>query len=221
MAKAGVLLDVDGTLIDSNDQHAQAWVDTFLEAGHPVHYADVRRLIGKGGDKVLPEVLGIQHDSPEGKALTQRRGAIFEEKYLPQIRAFPGARELVETMVARGLKVAVATSSKREQMEKLLSIANVKDLLDEQASSSDAAHSKPDPDIVQAASEKLELAPQQLLMLGDTPYDIEAAGRAHVQTVALRCGGWTDEALSGAVAIYDNPADLLKRFDESPFARFT
>lgn len=217
--KRGIILDVDGTLIDSNGYHAQAWVEALKEGGHDVDYAKVRPLIGKGGDKLLDEVVGIQEDSPEGKTLSKRRGAIFNEHFLPKIKAFPRTRELVLRMIEAGYKVAVGSSSERKQLEDLLERAQVKDLICDSTSSSEAENSKPDPDIVEAARKKLNLPAEEVFMLGDTPYDVEAAGRAGIETIAVRCGGWADKGLRGAVAIYDDPEDLLRRFDDSPLGK--
>ena len=219
MAKLrAAILDVDGTLVDSNDQHAQSWVDTLEEAGHKVEFAEVRRLIGMGGDKLLPKVTGISTDSPEGERLSKRRKQIFTEKYFSTIKAFPHAREMLLRMKDAGLALIAASSAEKDQLIPLLKIVDAHNLLEGKTSSSDAENSKPDPDIIEAALEKLNLSPDEALMLGDTPYDIEAAQHAGLKTVALRCGGWGDEDLRGAIAIYDNPADLLRRFDSSPFA---
>lgn len=214
-----VLLDIDGTLIDSNDAHAHAWVDVGREFGHEIGYAHVRRLIGMGGDKVLPEVAGLEEDSDEGQRIKERRGEIFRERYLPSLRAFPRARELLQRFRDEGLTLVVATSASKDDMDALLRQAGIHDLIEEKASSSDAEESKPDPDIVQAALKSGDVEPGQALMLGDTPYDVEAAGRAGVRCVALRCGGWGDAELGDAVAVYDDPADLLARYADSPFAR--
>ena len=121
-------------------------------------------------------------------------------------------------MQSAGLKAVIATSAKDEELSALLHQANLADLLFEKATSSDAAHSKPDPDIVLAAVERAGIPPRELLMLGDTPYDVEASTRAGVAAIALRCGGWADADLSGAIAIYDDPKDLLARYDASPLA---
>jgi HAD superfamily hydrolase (TIGR01509 family) len=213
-----VILDVDGTLVDSNDAHAGAWVEAFSEAGCQVDYEQVRRLIGKGGDKLMPEVSGIEKQSEEGKRISARRSAIFQQRYLPAVRAFPRTRELLERIRASGLRLVVASSAAGDELGPLLEAAGAADLVAEQTSSSDADSSKPDPDIVQAALDKAGLRPDECLMLGDTPYDVEAAGKAGVGVVALRCGGWDDKALAGALAVYANPADLLDHYDESPLA---
>ncbi len=215
----GVILDVDGTLVDSNDAHARAWVDAFREFGFDVSYERVRSLIGMGGDNLLPEAVQLEKDSPKGEALSKRRGEIFKEGYLKTIKPFPGTRDLLKRMRAQGLEIGVGTSAQKEELKPLLEIAGVADLIDSKTSSDDAESSKPDPDIIQAALKRLQLPPAQVLMVGDTPYDIEAAGRAGVRTVAFRSGGWTDDGLEGACAVYDGPWDLFERFETSPFAR--
>jgi HAD superfamily hydrolase (TIGR01549 family) len=219
-AKANVvLLDIDGTLIDSNDAHAHAWVDVGREFGHEIDFGHVRRLIGMGGDKVLPKVAGLEEESDEGQRIKKRRGEIFREQYLPGLKAFPHARELLQRFRDDGHQLVVATSASKEDMDALLKQAGIQDLIEEKTSSSDAEESKPDPDIVQAALKSADARPEEALMLGDTPYDVEASGRAGVRCVALRCGGWGDAELGDAVAVYDDPADLLARYDDSPFAR--
>lgn len=213
-----VLLDIDGTLIDSNDEHARAWVDVGREFGIDIDYDHVRRLIGMGGDKVLPAVSGLEGDTDEGERIKERRGEIFRERYLPALKPFPHARELLERLRDDGYTLVVATSASKDDMDGLLRQAGVRDLIEEKTSSSDAEESKPDPDIVQAALKAADARPEEAIMLGDTPYDVEASGRAGVRCVAVRCGGWGDAELGGAVAVYDDPSDLLARYAESPFA---
>jgi phosphoglycolate phosphatase-like HAD superfamily hydrolase len=216
-AVRGVLLDVDGTLLDSNDAHAKAWVTVFAEFALPaVPFDEVRKRIGKGGDKLLAETVGIDDGSPEGKKINARRRELFLRLYLPPLRPFPRARELVERMRDDGLKRVVATSAQGDELRALLGAAGVADLIDEEATSSDAKSSKPDPDIVEAAIDRAGLPAADLIMIGDTPYDVEAARRAGVATIAVRSGGWGDRDLEGAVAVYDDVADLLERYDASP-----
>lgn len=217
MRPRAVILDVDGTLIDSNDAHAAAWVDVGREFGIDIDFAHVRRLIGKGGDKVLPELTGLEEDDERGAKMKERRGEIFRERYLPTLEPFPDARELLERMRADGMTLSVATSASKEDMGALLERAGIEDLIEERTSSSDAEESKPDPDIVEAALEAAGVGAEDAVMLGDTPYDVEAARRAGVRCVAVRCGGWGDADLADAVAVYDDPADLLRRYEESPF----
>lgn len=217
----GAILDVDGTLVDSNDAHARAWVEAFAEFEHDVPYQRVRSLIGMGGDNLLPEAIGVEKDSPEGEALSKRRGEIFKERYLETVNPFRGTRDLLKRMRAEGLEIAIGTSAQEDELKPLLEIAEVTDLIDSKTSSDDAESSKPDPDIIQAALKRLKLPPADVLMVGDTPYDIEAAGRAGVRTVAFRSGGWTEAGLKGAIAVYAGPWDLLDRFETSPFAKKT
>ncbi|HEY2066207.1 MAG TPA: HAD family hydrolase [Gemmatimonadaceae bacterium] len=213
-----VLLDVDGTLIDSNDAHARAWVAALAAHGYVVPFSEIRPLIGKGGDKILPELTGLDPDSGEAKRIADTRGRIFLEQELPSLRATPGARALLERLRGLGLELIVATSARAEEVGAILTQAGVSDLIQAASSSDDADRSKPDPDIVRAALRKAGEQAAHSIMIGDTPYDIEAAVRARVPAIGLRSGGWTDDGLRGAVAVYDDPADLLAHLDESPFA---
>jgi HAD superfamily hydrolase (TIGR01509 family) len=215
----GVLLDIDGTLVDSNDAHANAWVRVLSEYGFDVPFEKVRRLIGKGGDKLLPEATGLDADSRKGKAISQRRGELFQQEYLPHLRAFPGATDLLARLKNAGLRLVVASSAKSDELHGLLRVCQADDFIEARTSSDDASRSKPDPDIVEAALGKTGLIPGEVIMLGDTPYDVEAAGRAGVGCVAFRCGGWNDADLQGALAIYDGPNDLLAKFETSPLAK--
>jgi HAD superfamily hydrolase (TIGR01509 family) len=211
-----VLLDVDGTLIYSNDAHAEAYVDAGRELGVDMDFAEVRRRIGMGGDKLLPGVTGIEEESDQGKRITARKKELFAERYLPTLQPTPGARELLERLRDEGVKLVVATSAKKDEMQDILEQAGVADLIQEATSASDAEESKPDPDIVEAALEQAGAPAEEVVMLGDTPYDVEAATRAGVRIIGVRTGGWGEDDLRGAVAVYDHPADLLARYDESP-----
>ena len=213
----GVIFDVDGTLVDSNDAHARAWVDALKEAGRNVPFEKVRRLIGMGGDKLLPEVASIEKESPEGRHIAERRAEIFATRYLPDLRGFPETEALLQRMHDSNLKIAVASSAEAHELEPLLKKAGATKFVEKRTSSSDAKNSKPDPDIVQAALHSLGLAPDEVVMVGDTPYDLTAAQAAGVKLIGVRCGGWSNAELDGAVAVYDSPADLLAKFDDSPF----
>ena len=213
-----VLLDVDGTLIDSNDAHAQAWVDAGAEFGHEIAFDHVRSLVGMGGDKVLPRVTGLEEESEEGAKLLERRGAIFRERYLPGLRAFPQVRELLQRMLDGGRRLVIATSASEEDLEALLEQGGFGDLIHRATNSDEAEESKPAPDIIEAALKKAGTPAESTVMIGDTPYDVKAAARAGVRCIALRCGGWRDDDLEDAAAIYDAPADLLARYDDSILA---
>jgi len=215
----GVIFDVDGTLLDSNDAHAQSWVETFADAGYDVPFEAVRPLIGMGSDKLLPKTIGIRHDSEEGKKLLERRSEIFRAGYLPRLQPLPGARALVLRVRDDGLKAIVATSARDEELKGLLKAAGVDDLIEEKATASDAKRSKPDPDIVEAAIQESGVPSNKAVMVGDTPYDVEAATRAGVRIIGFRSGGWDDASLEGAAQIYDGPADLLAHYDASLLGR--
>jgi phosphoglycolate phosphatase-like HAD superfamily hydrolase len=208
---------MDGTLIDSNDAHARAWEQALAEEGHTIALERIRPLIGMGGDNLLPE-LGIDKDSPAGKAVSERRGDIFKERFLPGLEPFPGARALLERMKEGGLRLVVASSAQEDELRPMLERVGADELIEEATSKDDAEQSKPDPDTVEAALRSLGLPAGVVVMLGDTPYDLEAAARAGVGVIAFRCGGWDDEGLAGALAIYDDPADLLEHYDLSPLA---
>ena len=213
-----VLLDIDGTLIDSNDAHARAWVTSLAAHGYVVRFEQVRPLIGMGGDKLLPQLTGLDPESGEATRIGVTRGENFARE-LPSLRATPGARQLLEHVTSLGLELVVATSAKADEVDSLLEQAGVADLITAASSADDAGRSKPDPDIVLAALRTVRRPASHSVMIGDTPYDIEAAARARVPAIALRCGGgWDDAALAGAAAIFDHPADLLARYEESPFA---
>jgi len=214
-----VIFDIDGTLVDSNDAHAHAWVDALSEAGHPVAFTRVRPLIGMGGDKVLPELVGLAEDSPEGQRIAKRRGEIFRTRYFPAVQGIPGAQELVSHLVREGHALAVASSARKEELQDLLRRAGVDRLITQRTSSSDIDESKPDPDAVHAALKQLDVDASEAIMIGDTPYDIEAARRTGVETIAFRTGGWSDKDLAGAVAIYDGPAQLRREYESSPLRR--
>jgi HAD superfamily hydrolase (TIGR01509 family) len=184
-----------------------------------VPYERLRPLIGKGGDKLLMEVVGIDDESDEGNRISDERRSLLEAQYLPRLRTTPGARDLLLRLIDEGLQLVVATSASSEDLRTLLRQAGIADLVKIAASFSDVEESKPGPDIVQAALEKAGLRPDEAIMLGDTPHDIEAASAAGVRAIALRCGGWwNDAALAGAVAVYDDPVDLTVQFESSAFA---
>lgn len=212
-----VLFDVDGTLIDSNDAHARAWVAALAEAGYDVPFERIRPLIGQGGDRILPEVAGLSDEQEPGKTIAARRGEIFKERELGGIGPQPGAKALLEAVRARGARVVVATSAKRDELDGLLARADLNALVDVATTSDDAGSSKPAPDIVHSALEKAGLAPQAAVFVGDTKWDVEAAHKAGVACIALRCGGMDPASLAGAEAVYSDPAELLGALARPPF----
>lgn len=212
----GVILDVDGTLVDSNDAHAHAWVRALEATGTSVPFERVRRLIGMGGDKVIPELTGLDPQGVAGKALGERRSGIFTRDYLPLLGEQPGAHNLLVMLKERGLRAVVSSSAEESEIGALLHVARAEGLIEHAVSKDEAGRSKPDQDGIEAALRHLGMPASEVVMIGDTPYDIEAAARAGVGTIAFRCGGWSGQDLADAIAVYDNPQDLLNDFDASP-----
>lgn len=213
-----VLLDVDGTLVDSNDAHAAAWEELLRAEGHAsATFERIRPLIGMGSDQLLPR-FGVDPATGEGRALAEERRRLFLRRFLRKVRPLPGARELLVRLREKGLRLVIATSASGEELDPLLRIAGVEDLDLPRTTSDDAARSKPEPDVVRAALRVAGCRPDEALLIGDSPYDVRASAHAGTGTIALRSGGFTDEELAGALAIYDGPAHLLAEIDRSALA---
>jgi HAD superfamily hydrolase (TIGR01549 family) len=220
MIKA-VIFDIDGTLIDSVDLHAKAWVEALKHFGHEIAFQDLRSQIGKGGDQILHGLLPPEVIEQRGEEIKDFRADLFRRRYMPQVRAFPGVRELFERIRAVGQRAVLASSGNADEVEQYKEIADIADLIDSDTSSDDAERSKPFPDIFQAALAKLQgLSCDEAVVVGDTPYDAEAARRAQIKSVGVLSGGFTAQALrdAGCIAIYHGPEDLLHRYDNSPLA---
>jgi HAD superfamily hydrolase (TIGR01549 family) len=217
MTKAAVF-DIDGTLVDSVDLHASAWQEAFARFGHEVTFEQARRQIGKGGDQLLPVFLTAAQQQDYGNALEEWRGERFKSKYLPMVRPFSAVPELLRRVRDAGLKVAVASSAKEDELKIYLDIAGIAKLVDESTSSADAEKSKPAPDIFEAALKKLGIAAADAVAIGDTPYDAQAACKTGMRAIGMLCGGFTEAGLraSGCVAVYPGPGALLACFDASP-----
>jgi HAD superfamily hydrolase (TIGR01509 family) len=206
---SAVLFDVDGTLVESNGAHAEAWAQALSEHGFNGDATRIRPLIGMGGDKLLPAIAGIHEDSRKGRAIVRRKKELFAGR-VTELRPSRGARSLVDHLCRLNKAVIVATSADDHEMAAVLERAGVADLIRRRTSKDDATRSKPDPDIVNAALRQSGSQADKTFMIGDTPYDIEAARRAGIAAIALRCGGhWSDRDLQGAIAIFDDPAALL------------
>jgi HAD superfamily hydrolase (TIGR01509 family) len=216
-----VLFDVDGTLVDTNDLHAVAWREAFAKFGHDVPLADIRWQVGKGGDNLIPSLLPGLGDE-ERKRIEEYRSTLYKRDYLPRATPFPQVRPLFERLAADGVKILLASSSHQQEVDFYLGLIGCKDLVDETTSKDDAERSKPCPDIFEAALEKLKpLGPEDAIVIGDSPWDMKAAGRAGLRAMGFRSGGFPDEALleAGACALFDGPGDLLARYSDSLFVR--
>jgi phosphoglycolate phosphatase-like HAD superfamily hydrolase len=179
----------------------------------------VRRAIGMGGDKLMPHVAGIRADSREGSRVSKRRGEIFRERYLPHLAAFPRVRDLVLRFADDGYTVVVASSAQSDELAELLKIAGISDLIATASSSSEVKRSKPDPDIVHAALQRSGAPAAQAIMLGDTPYDVQAALHAGIAIVGVESGGWGADDLRDAVEVHPGAAEICANYRESAFAR--
>ncbi|WP_375454222.1 HAD family hydrolase [uncultured Methylobacterium sp.] len=216
-----VIFDIDGTLLDSVDLHAAAWVEAFRHFGIETDGRTVRSQIGKGSDELMPVFLSETQIREQGEAIAAYRSDLFKERYLDRVKPFPGVRALFERLRADGTTIALASSGKRAEVERYQEILGIADLVDVATSADDAERSKPHPDIFQAALKRLPgIAREAVVVVGDTPYDAEAASKAGLATVGVLCGGFPEADLSaaGCIAIYRDPQDLLEGYASSPLA---
>jgi len=219
--RKAAIFDLDGTLVDSVDLHAIAWLEALTKFGHDVSFEQVRGQIGKGGDKLIPVFLSADERADHGKELEEWRGQRFKTEYLPRVRPFSAVPDLLERVRDGGLQIAVASSAKKDEVEKYLDIAGIAELVDLKTSSDDVEESKPAPDIFELVLKKLNLAAAQAIAIGDTPYDAIAARKAGVATIGVLCGGFTANSLrrAGCAELYAGPAALFVRFANSCLVR--
>lgn len=212
-----VIFDIDGTLVDSVNLHARSWQEALAHFGHPVPFDQVRAQIGKGGDQIMPVFLSPSEVESRGPDLERYRGELFKRNYLGQVRAFPQVRELFLKLLDDGWRIALASSAKSDEVEAYKEICRVGDLIEAETSSDDAERSKPHPDIFQAAVARLDVAPNECMVVGDSPYDAEAAAKAGAISIGLLCGGFAPEALTAAgfLNLYQDPSDLAAHYEQS------
>lgn len=216
MLKA-VIFDIDGTLVDSVDLHAQAWKETFEHFGKKIPFDVVRHQIGKGGDQLLPVFFSQEELAEFGKEMEEYRSRLFKRDFMPRVRPFPKVRELFQRIRDDGLSIALASSAKEDELQTYKKIAHIEDLVEEETSADDADKSKPHPDIFEAALARLgDVEPDEAMVVGDTPYDAEAAGKIGLRTIGVLCGGFPEAELkaAGCQAIFADPAELLARYHQ-------
>jgi HAD superfamily hydrolase (TIGR01549 family) len=220
MIKA-VIFDIDGTLLDSVDLHAKAWQEAFEKFGKHIPFKEIRQQIGKGGDQLMPDFLTDEEMKQFGKELEEYRGELFKRKYLPHVKAFPRVRELFQFLKANDKRIALASSAKEDELKRYKQIADIEDLVDEESSSDDAERSKPHPDIFQATLKSLSIEANEAVVVGDSPYDAEEAGKIGLRTIGVLSGGFPREELvrAGCIAIFNDVADLLDHYDETIIAQ--
>jgi len=217
-----VIFDIDGTLLNSVDLHAKAWVEAFRHFGVETEEAEVRSQIGKGGDQLMPVFLSKERIEKDGKEIEGYRSDLFKREYLDKVKPFPAVRALFERLRQEGLTVALASSGKKDEVKHYQELLGIADLIDVATSSDDAERSKPHPDIFQAAIDKLDgIAPEDMIVVGDTPYDAEAAAKAGLRTIGVLCGGFPEGDLkkAGCIAIYRDPQHLLDSFNDTLLSR--
>lgn len=217
MLKA-ILFDIDGTLVDSNNFHVLAWAEVFHRARHDFRLSELHGQIGKGADNYVQALMPDATDE-EAERLGEEHGRLFKKHYFDRLKPFPAARDLLQRCKEEGLTVVLASSASAEEIEHHLDILGARDVVDGFTSADDVGCSKPCPDIFEAAVKKAGVAPDEAMVIGDTPYDIEAAGKAGMKSIAVRSGLFPDDLLGGAIAIYDDVADLLASFESSPLRR--
>jgi HAD superfamily hydrolase (TIGR01509 family) len=217
-----VLFDIDGTLLDSVDVHAESWVRTFAHFGIKADFREVRGHIGEGADRLLPVFLPKETSEARKKEIEDFRSRLFKTDYLRRVRPFPKVKELLERIKEDGRKVALASSCTEEEIGEYEKIAAIAGVVDCESTSDDAQASKPAPDIFLKAVERVApITAQECIVIGDTHYDGEAANKAGIPFIGVLCGGSSERQLreAGAVAIYKDPADLLIRYSASPICQ--
>ncbi len=227
MATKAVIFDIDGTLVDSVDFHAQSWERTFQHFGHQIPYEQIRAQIGKGSDKLMPVFFSLEqlkesndaHSPTFGERMRDYRRELYKREYHSRIKAFPQVRELFKRIKADGKLLALASSATKDDLAAYKQIMNVEDLVDAATTTTEVESSKPEPDVFFVTLNKLGgIAPNDVIVVGDTPYDAEAASKANLRMIGVLSGGFSEENLrqAGCIAIYQNIADLLAHYDESP-----
>lgn len=207
------IFDVDGTLVDSVKAHAAAWQDVLSEFGHAIPFDDIRQQIGKGADELLKAFLTPEEIEHSGEKIAERRVEIFKDQYMQLVRPFPKVREVFQQYRNDGYKIVLGTSAKAEELQSYLKLLNIDDLIDGKTSADDADKSKPHPDIFEAALAKIPGGkPEEAIVIGDTPYDAEAAIRGGMKPIGVLCGGFSEEQLreAGCVEVHPEVGAILR-----------
>ena len=218
MPVRAVLFDIDGTLVDSNDLHVIAWEEAFATIGARFDRQSIHDQIGKGTDMLVPALVPDADEALQEK-LGDAHGAVFKGQFLSQVVPFPGAHDLLARVHAAGKAVVLASSASGEELQHYLGLLDAHELVEATTSADDVENTKPAPDIFATALRKVApLSADEVIVVGDTPYDIEAAAKCGIAAIAVRSGKFSDETLlgAGAIALYDDVASLLADFDHSP-----
>jgi len=208
-----MLLDIDGTLVDSNDKHVDCWVEAFAHFGKHVEWSEIRVQIGKGGDLLVPDTLNAREMRKFGEDLKKYRGELWKSRYMKTVQPFPHAKEAVRALHERGLKLAFASSSNPDEVEYYVELLGAAEMIEGSTSKEDAQFSKPSPEIFQAALERTGANPERTFAVGDTPYDILAAHRIPLPAIAVLSGGFPREQLAKAEYLFPDVGAMVKELD--------
>jgi membrane protein len=213
-----IFLDIDGTLVDSNEAHVSAWAHAFQTNGVPMERHRIRKHIGKGKDQLIPALLPDSTDRVRA-SIGEAHDEKFKSEFLPHVKAFPHATDFVSKLHHLGLKVLLASSAKKTELEHYVELLGVESLLDGTTSADDVEQSKPAADIFAAALKKVApITAAETVVIGDTPYDVIAARKCGIRAIALLSGGFSAEELTdaGAIAIFDSVGEMLSSWEPSP-----
>lgn len=212
-----VIFDVDGTLVDTVDLHAQAWDEAFKQYGYNLPYQDLRQQIGKGGEKIVAEFLPPEAVEKVGNSITEFRKEVYQENLLWQARPFDKVKALFERLKADGIKIVLASSARPDTLDRYIKILDIQDLIEGVTAGQEVEKSKPEPDVFAAALDHLEgIEASEAIVVGDSPYDAQAATQINLRPVGVLCGGFAEDTLkdAGCVALYQNPADILDQYEQ-------
>ncbi|HSP34320.1 MAG TPA: HAD family hydrolase [Thermoanaerobaculia bacterium] len=213
MRLQGILFDVDGTLVDSNDIHAKCWLEAFAHFGKPLDYDVIRHQIGKGGDLLVPDLCNAKEMRRFGEELKKYQSELYKKKYMRTVKPFPGVASHLRELADRGIKLALASSANPDEVQYYTDLLGIGDLLGASTSKKDAKISKPSPEIFDAALEQLGTDPEFTLVAGDTPYDVLAAHRAALPVAAVLSGGFERELLKKAEFLFDDVEEMVRKID--------
>jgi HAD superfamily hydrolase (TIGR01549 family) len=208
-----LLLDIDGTLVDSNDKHADCWVEAFAHFDKQVPRDVIRKQIGKGGDLLVPDTLNAREMRRFGEELKKYRGELWKKKYMESVKPFEGAKAALRESHDIGLKLAFASSSNPDEVEYYVELLGAKELLQGSTSKEDAKFSKPSPEIFQAALDQVGSDPERTFAVGDTPYDILAAHRIPLPIIAVTSGGFERELLEKAEFLFSDITEIVREIE--------
>jgi HAD superfamily hydrolase (TIGR01509 family) len=210
------LLDVDGTLIDANYQHALAWYRAFREHGIVLPVWRIHRSVGMGGDQLVPALVGMDVDEKQGDAIRETRDRVYKGELIEGVAPLAGAHDLIVALRERDVRVVLASSSPEDEIDRYLDLLEAREVVDAWTTKDDVEATKPAPDLVLAAIDKA--GTRDAVMVGDTPWDIEAARKAGVPTLCVITGGWSEQELrdAGAAAVFESADELRQRLEETP-----